>query len=646
MSKPKYYITTPIYYPNAKPHLGTLYSTLLADIFARWHTQMGEESFFLTGLDEHGGKIAEAAAAQNMDTQSFVDKMSLPFVERWREYQLNYSKFIRTSSEQHKKAVAKFIESMIEKGDIYKDTYDEYYCQSCERQIGTEDLKKDEDIACPQCERTSSVKKIKEENYFFRLAKYQEQLLEFYEKNPDFITPQNRMNEVVSFVKSGLKDLSITRTTVKWGIPFPKDEEHTIYVWGDALANYISAIGYGDESQKQHFADLWPANIHVMAKDIVRFHAVYWPAFLMSAGLPLPKKLLVHGYILVNNQKMSKSLGNAIDPQELQQKFGSDAIRYYLAKQMAVGHDGSFDQEELVRCYNADLANNFGNLISRICTLASKNGLEKINPITETEDAEIKKVLTHAENAIREFAGFMNQYQAHQAVAEIMNLCSSVNSLIHNTEPWKLIKTDAEKFYKIISVCAQVTNLAAQMLRSFIPQKMEVALKIFGAENTEFNFAPNQEWQTTLNLQQPKECLFPRIELKALEKEECKKQKPQENVETKEVKDESISFEDFLKVKLAVGQIKVAEPVEKSDKLLRLEVDFGSLGQRQVLSGIAKHYSPEELVGIKAIFITNLAPRKIMGMDSQAMILAGNDKENFSITQPKNINLEPGTLLG
>jgi methionyl-tRNA synthetase len=482
---------------------------------------------------------------------------------------------------------------------------------------------------------------------FFRLSNYQDRLLKFYEDNPFFVTPSNRLAEVVSFVKNGLKDLSISRTTVKWGIPFPQDPKHTIYVWGDALTNYISAIGYGSKNQADGllFEKFWPANVHVMAKDILRFHAIYWPAFLMAAGLPLPQKLLVHGYILVGDQKMSKSLGNAIDPDELYNQFGQEAVRYYLTKQMVVTQDGSFDLNELQNCYNADLANNFGNLINRVLTLACKNGLEIIKPINNFNDLQCNDLIDLASKTAVNFCKQMDEYSASTAIQLIMNLCSATNSLVHQKEPWKIVKSNYELFTEVISASAQTLNLCAHLLKSFIPTKAIVVLQALGSkinQHKAITCVENTFWQETLSLTIPVEPIFPRFEVvkkpEPALSPEVEKYIPAPNVDY-------ITFEDLQKVKLSVGQIMLAEPVKGSSKLLRLEVDFGELGKRQVVSGIAEYYKPESLIFKKAIFVVNLEPRKIMGLESQAMILAAKDGTNFSITLLENDLVVPGAIL-
>lgn len=644
MSK-KFFVTTPIYYPNAKPHIGTLYSTLLADIFARWNKLFGKEVFFSTGLDEHGQKIADAASSLKLDPQVFVDQMAKPFVDLWQEYNLDYSDFIRTTSQKHSNAVVKLFQQLIEKGFIYKASYSGYYCTPCEAFIAQGSC---EDVTFCSIHKKPT-QELLEENYFFKLSAFEDKLLKFYEENPTFIQPQNRINEVVSFVKAGLKDLSITRKTVKWGIPFPLDPEHTFYVWGDALTNYLSVIGYGSQNEQGSalFEKFWPADLQIIGKDIVRFHAVYWPAFLMAAELPLPKKLLVHGYILMADQKVSKSLGNAVDPVSLKQKFGVGAIRYYLAKQIAVTQDSPFSIDELVATYNADLANNFGNLINRITTLCCKNDLAEIQVQVPTLDV-CKKLFSEVEkNLPKIIESIFEQNLLHHGIQQIMALCSEVNSLIHATEPWKLVKSDQASFKEVMSCSAQVMLLLSKLLWPFLPKQIETlwtTLEKEGIENNNFsNDFMVDAWQENFVLKTLSQPLFPRIEI--IQEQESllpEKQSPAKD----ETVENSIGIEDFCKVKLAAGLILFAENVANSDKLLRLEVDFGPLGKRQVVSGIALFYKPESIIGKKAIFVVNLAPRKIMGLASEAMILAAKDGSNFSITILENDQVAQGSILG
>ncbi|MFA6527481.1 MAG: methionine--tRNA ligase, partial [Candidatus Babeliales bacterium] len=482
MNKNKFYITTPIYYVNAKPHLGTLYTTVLADILARWHKLIGKKVFFLTGTDEHGQKIQERAESLNMTPQALCDSTVPEFKKTWHRYEIGYDKFIRTTDPEHVKAVQAWVTKMQELGDIYKSHYTGLYCVPCERFINnTTDLLFDQDKKqlCPMCKR--HLIEMAEESYFFRLSAYQDQLIDFYEQHPDFVTPKERLNEIISFVKSDLKDLSISRKTVSWGIPFPGDPSHTVYVWGDALNNYLSAIGcWGtDAADKKNCDFWWPADVHLMAKDIVRFHAVYWPAFLMAAQLPLPKKLLVHGYIMMGDQKMSKSLGNAIDPETLAYRYGVEQIRYYLARQLPVNQDGQFSIKDVEERISADLANNLGNLLNRTTSLALANGLATVTPqqTLETSSTAIKE---KAEEMFRIFSEEMNKSSLHIALAELWKFISEVNAYFHTQQPWVLAKTNKELFAEVIHTTCQSLQAIGIALWPFMPTKMDQLLSSIG----------------------------------------------------------------------------------------------------------------------------------------------------------------------
>lgn len=651
MSKPgKFLITTPIYYPNSKPHLGTLYSTLLADILARWNRLLGKDVMFLTGLDEHGQKIADAAHSKNLSPQDFVDQMKQPFIDCWKGYDINYDKFVRTSSEEHVSAVQKLFKILIQKDYIYKSNYVGFYCTPCESFVTLQTT--DDPSICPSCTRKTS--EVEEENYFFRLSLFQEKLLDFYAKNPNFVVPNNRLNEVISFVKSGLKDLSITRKNVNWGIKFPGDESHTIYVWGDALTNYISGIGFGSDnaSMQSCFTKFWPADMHVIGKDIIRFHAVYWPAFLMAADLLLPERLLVHGYILVDNQKMSKSLGNSVDPMELAKTIGTEKVRYYLAKNMAITQDGSFDLNELKNVYNADLANNLGNLVSRLFMLANKNDITTIKPV-DPVDVECRELLQNCESAWKDFANFMSAGLIHQAIYVATDLCSAINSLLHHKEPWRIGKDRKDVVQEVIATSFQALFQVATFLYPVIPTKISELFLLINISPNKIThlFKDLSDWQQTLTLTKEKlQPLFPRMEDVAFANAEKKTGNNQAAVNqvnndknTSEISE--IDFETFCKIKLAIGKIISAESVTGSDKLLKLQVNFGNLGIKQVVSGIAKHFNCNEITGQKATFVINLEKRKIFGLISEAMLLIAKDKTCFSIITPFDGKVEEGTIL-
>jgi methionyl-tRNA synthetase len=493
--------------------------------------------------------------------------------------------------------------------------------------IASEEIEKDQDgnFLCPDCGRP--LREVSEESYFFRLSAYQDQLLKFYEEHPNFITPKERMNEVISFVKSGLKDLSISRKTITWGVPFPDDPEHVVYVWGDALNNYITAIGYGKgEKEKKEFEKWWPADLHIIGKDIIRFHAIYWPAFLMASGLPLPKKILAHGFILMDKEKMSKSLGNVIDPEHLKEWYGVEPVRYYLMRQMAVTQDGHFSLESLENVVGSDLANNLGNLLNRTLTLALNNGLEKVLP-EETWEGSSSALREKCEEAFRSYWDGMNHYQYHVALADLWKFISAVNAYFHEQKPWVAAKENKELFKEIISAVCHSLYAVGVMLWPIMPKKMEALLGCLGhklelGQNYDEILRKNL-WKKTFHLKKTDEPLFPRPESK-IEGEAS------DDAKKKTLHITMITSDDFSKVELLVGTVVSCDSVEKSEKLYKLKVDLGDHGERTIFAGVAKLFKPEELVGKQGIFVGNLKPRKMMGDVSEGMMLFAQDSEgNF-----------------
>ena len=621
-----YYLTTPLYYVNAAPHLGHAYTTVIADCLARYHRLNGDKVFFLTGTDEHGQKLQEKAESMKLEPKAFIDTMIPAFKKTWSLYEIEHTKFIRTTDPEHYAGVTVWIKKMIEQGDIYKSTYTGWYCVPCEAfmTIGG-DVIKDEQGAyvCPIHKKP--LRELEEESYFFRLSAYEDQLLKFYEEHPDFITPKERMQEVISFVKSGLKDLSISRKTVSWGIPFPGDPTHTVYVWADALNNYLTAIGYGNSAASEELKKWWPADVHVMAKDIVRFHAVYWPAFLIAAGLPQPKKLLVHGYVLMNEQKMSKSLGNAGDPEQLAEWYGVEPVRYYLLRQMAITHDGNFDLKDLEERISADLANNLGNLLNRMATLALNNGLTTVTaPVTlEAKSAALKE---KGEEAYRLYWDEMNKYFVHLALAEAWKFISEINAYFHAQEPWKLAKQNKELFAEVIASTCHSLYAVALMLWPVMPKKMEELLQAIGHKLTlgvdHDSALRENKWNKTFTLSKMGEPLFVKPETRVVAPETTEAA-PAAAPAAPEIPE--IGIEDFIKIQLVAVTILSCEPVPGSDKLYKLEVDAGHLGKRQVLSGVAQHFKPEDLIGKQGVCVANLKPRKMMGLLSHGMMLFADD---------------------
>ena len=478
-TKNTFYVTTPIYYVTARPHLGSLYTTLLADVVSRWNKLQGKELFFLTGTDEHGQKIVQAAQKAGKEPKEFVDNFIPIYKEVWDMYEIVYNHFVRTTDEYHKSGAQYFIKQLLEAGAIYSGLYEGWYCTPCETFVTDEVVKKQVKAgpACPSCQRLTSY--VSEKTYFFKLSAYQDRLLQFYRDNPDFITPKERFNEVISFVESGLKDLSISRTTVQWGVPFPDDPTHTIYVWVEALCNYITAIGYGNAEKKAQFNHWWPANLHIIGKDIVRFHAVYWPAFLMAVGLPLPKQILVHGWIKVNKQKMSKSLGNVVDPVLLCDTYGAEPVRYFLLRQIPVNQDGEFSAGDLERRIEADLANDLGNLLQRMTSLAQKYDILEVQAPKIWSQHSLK-LRGESWNAIEDVKSYMQDYMFHLALARLWQFIKQVNVYFHKQEPWKLATKNDVQFLEVLAATCHSLHVISVLLWPVMPHKMEELLASLG----------------------------------------------------------------------------------------------------------------------------------------------------------------------
>jgi methionyl-tRNA synthetase len=644
--KKKFYVTTPIYYITAAPHIGTLYSTVIADALKRYHQLSGRETFFLTGTDEHGQKIVEAAAKQHQDPQTFVDGFVDSYKSMWHRYHISYDYFMRTTNRDHKRAVQVWLQTLLDTGDIYKDFYTGWYCTPCETFVTEKDnAEAVEQPVCPDCRRETT--SVSEECYFFRLSKYQDQLLDFYEKNPHWITPKERLNEVVSFVKSGLKDLSVSRTTISWGIPFPGDDKHVTYVWADALNNYITAVGYGDSEKKDLFSSCWPADVQILGKDILRFHAVYWPAFLMASNLELPKQLLVHGWLKIDKEKMSKSRGNAVDPEKLATEYGVDEIRYYLLRKMAVTQDSEFSIADIEQSIHSELANDLGNLLHRFATLTEKYSCTRLvapsewNLDCQALERSIQEMIQETQTCIHQ--GFM-----HRAVSAIWESVNQVNSFVHQQEPWKQAKADPEKFLQTMSAVAHGLRAIATMLWPVMPKKMELLLSSIGVElvpGKDLITELQQPWRQEFVIEKI-EPLFAKYDLKNKTLEGVEMLDDQKNQNNSAVdqqeqaavaadKIEYIGIEDFIKVDLRAGTIIAAAVVEGSEKLLKLQVDFGALGKRQIFSGIRKQYTADQLIGLQGVFVVNLKPRKMMNELSEGMMLfAAGEANALNMLQP------------
>lgn len=630
-----FYVTTPIYYVNAKPHLGSLYSTLLADVLARWHKLKGQDVFMLTGTDEHGQKIAESAFKVGKEPKLFVDSFIEPFKDTWHAYGIDYSHFIRTTDAAHVKGVQTWLTDLMAKGDIYKATYSGWYCTPCETYLTDKDLANVGTGGiplCPSCGRLTG--QLSEECYFFKMSAYQERLLEFYRANPDFITPAERLNEVVAFVESGLKDLCLSRTTITWGIPFPGDEKHVTYVWADALNNYITAIGYADPHRQEEFKKWWPCDVHVLGKDIVRFHAVFWPAFLMATDLELPKKLLVHGWIKVGEQKMSKSLGNAVDPVELLRTYGQDPVRYYLVRHMAVTQDSPFSTEDLELRITTDLANDLGNLVHRLTTLAHKYNQQTLTAPHVWQQPELAlrdELWDTLETMQRE----MENCYMHRAYAALWKYVQQVNAYLHAQEPWKVVKNSPERFVEILSAATHALAAIAYLAWPVMPHKMSDLLQQLGVsfekDKNILEYLAINPWTHTftLSLGAPLFTKYPQEETEQKGQEASSQQTTSGTQQAPE--HVLATFDDLMKIELRVGTIIEVNEVPKSDKLYSLRLDFGPLGIRHICSGIKKYFTPADLLNKQVVVAYNLAPRKMMGLESQGMIFTAEDESGEKV---------------
>lgn len=626
----KFYITTPIYYPSDKLHIGHSYCTVATDTMARYKRLRGYDVMFLTGTDEHGQKLERIAKGQGLTPKEYIDKVVVGIKELWKTLDISYDKFIRTTDDYHVKTVQRIFKRLYDQGDIYKSTYEGWYCTPCESFFTEHQLV---DGKCPDCGR--EVEKVKEESYFFRLSKYQDRIIKYMEENPEFLQPNTRQNEMINnFLKPGLEDLAVSRTSFQWGIPVEFDPGHVVYVWVDALSNYISALGYDSEDDSL-FQKYWPADVHVVGKEIVRFHSIIWPAMLMALDLPLPKQIFGHGWLVINGGKMSKSVGNVVDPNVLVEKYGVDAIRYFLLREIAFGQDGNFNNEALIQRINSDLANDLGNLVSRTVGMIQKyfNGtLPEVQEATEF-DADLVET---AKNTVPKIENAMDKMMFSDALIELWNLIRRTNKYIDETQPWVLIKEESKHpmLANALYHVAESIRIVSVLLQPFMPNTPPLIWKQLGIEEGAWDSA--KEWgklPKTLSVQKGN-VIFPRIDMKkeleeleaaikASQATSIANQGKKEEKEEKKEKEE-ISIDDFFKVQLKVGEIIASKKVEKSDKLLRNEVKIGD-EVRVIFSGISKWYTPEEMVGKKVVVAYNLKPRKMMGEMSYGMLLCADD---------------------
>jgi methionyl-tRNA synthetase len=645
----KFYITTPIYYVNARPHIGHAYTTIACDTIARRQRMLGADTFFLTGTDEYGVHVERAAIAAGRPPEQWTDEVSAAFRRLWDRLGITYDDFIRTSSDRHKRGVQALWASIRENGFIYKGFYSGQYCIYDELYVDSAGP----GAACPECGRPTET--VQEENYFFRLSAFQDKLLQLYGEQPDFIRPETRRNEVVSFVRTGLRDLSISRSSFQWGVPVPGDPGHVIYVWLDALSNYVTALGYGSDDLSR-FQKYWPADLHMIGKEIVRFHCVYWPAFLMAAGLPLPKSILAHGWLLFEENKMSKSRGNIVRAETILEVLGGDALRYFLLREIVFGQDGSFSFDALVQRYNADLANGIGNLASRTLTMITRYFHGEVpypSPAAahQTADDAIRK---SANQTIAQYQSLFDHYQFSRALELAWGLVGTVDKYIVENAPWVLGEESDEqsraRLATVLYTSAEALRIVTALVHPVLPQATARIWAQFGLGNIGAFDLSGLKWgQLQLGTKLGKvEPVFPRADKSAVERMQKMEDEPGRArsdtvaearspakppaglVRTQPAPslptaaaNHKISIDDFSKVEMRVGEVKVAEKVQGADKLLRLEVDLGS-EIRQVVAGIAEAYAPETLIGRKVVIVANLAPRKLRGLESNGMIVAAS----------------------
>ncbi len=659
----RFYITTPIYYPSANLHIGHAYCTVMADTMTRYKRMQGYETYFLTGSDEHGQKIERVAKAQGVTPIEYTDKIVATFQDLWKRLLISNDDFIRTTQPRHMEVVQQIFKTIYEKGDIYKSEYEGHYCTPCETFFTERQLV---DGNCPDCGRPTEL--IKEESYFFKMSKYQDRLLQYIEDHPDFIQPTARRNEMISFIKQGLEDLCISRTTFDWGIPVPINDKHVIYVWFDALTNYISALGYGTDHDEL-FQKFWPANIHLVGKDIARFHAIIWPCILMAADLPLPKQIFGHGWVLLNSGKMSKSKGNVVDPNVLLDKYGVDAIRYFLLREISTGSDGYYSEEALVKRINTDLANDFGNLVSRTVAMIDKYFEGAVPAPADTPasqfDAELKELALSVGN---EAAACLEKMDFPNALAAIWKLISRANKYIDETAPWVLAKDESQKSVlgTVLYNLMESIRISTILLAPFMPLVPGKVAEQTGQALEGRAWADGCVWgqvETGVKVCK-KDAIFPRIDPKSLDlpkedakPEKTKEEKPAAKAEAKKEAKQTaeapaqakaeITYDDFAKLDLRVVEVLECSKVEKADKLLQFKLKMGD-EIRTVVSGIAKFYeSPEELVGKKLVLVANLAPKKIRGIVSHGMLLsaATDDDSLLEVLQVSKAEIPSGSTV-